>query len=278
MSESALMPAGGAAAQSGSQLAAARRDCNLSIADVAHHLKLSPAQIEAMEAGAFDRLPGAVFVRGFIRNYARLVKLDPVPLVASAERVLAVADPSLSPAQPSPDIPFPREGRRRWRRYAIGAALILVALAAFEFYASRPDNRAETASRPLGLARMQSATPPVVDPPPSAAVDASLVAVPAPGSAASDAATRSVKVAESRAGEYRVKLVFERESWVEIRDRNGRKLLSRINPAGTLQSVSGVAPLTLVIGNAAGVRLTHNDKPVDLVPHTNVGVARLTLE
>ena len=88
MSETASFDAPGSPAHSGMQLAAARRSCNLSVADVAHQLKLSPAQVEAMEAGEYQRLPGAVFVRGFIRNYARLLKIDPEPLVAQAENRL----------------------------------------------------------------------------------------------------------------------------------------------------------------------------------------------
>ena len=79
-------------------------------------------------------------------------------------------------------------------------------------------------------------------------------------------------------GEHWVKLKFEREAWVEIRDRNGRKIFSRLNPAGTEQAVSGQPPLTLVVGNAAGVRVTHNDQWVDLAPYVKIDVARLTLE
>jgi len=36
--------------------------------------------------------------------------------------------------------------------------------------------------------------------------------------------------------------------------------------------------LSLVVGNAAGVRLLYNEQPVDLAPHTKIDVARLTLE
>jgi len=79
-------------------------------------------------------------------------------------------------------------------------------------------------------------------------------------------------------GEHWVKLKFEREAWVEIRDRNGRRIFSRLNPAGTEQAVSGQPPLTLVVGNAAGVRVTHNDQSVDLAPYIQIDVARLTLE
>ena len=58
----------------GVRLARARETLKLGTADVARQLKLSIGQVEALEAGQFERLPGAVFVRGFIRNYARLVK------------------------------------------------------------------------------------------------------------------------------------------------------------------------------------------------------------
>jgi cytoskeleton protein RodZ len=72
--------------------------------------------------------------------------------------------------------------------------------------------------------------------------------------------------------------VFERQSWVEVRDRNDRVLFSQLNPAGAVQTVQGTPPLSLVIGNAAGVRLTYKGKAVDLAPHTKTDVARLTLE
>jgi cytoskeleton protein RodZ len=84
--------------------------------------------------------------------------------------------------------------------------------------------------------------------------------------------------AEHKPGEHWVKLKFEREAWVEIRDRSGRRILSQLNPAGTEKVVSGQPPLSLVVGNAAGVRVTHNDQSVDLAPYIQVDVARLTLE
>jgi cytoskeleton protein RodZ len=41
--------------------------------DVAAKLKLTARQIEALEQEDFSHLPSEVFVRGFVRNYARLV-------------------------------------------------------------------------------------------------------------------------------------------------------------------------------------------------------------
>ena len=67
-------------------------------------------------------------------------------------------------------------------------------------------------------------------------------------------------------------------SWVEIRQSNGKILLSQLNPAGSRQSVEGMPPFEVVIGNAANVRLKYNETPVDLRPYFKVDVARLTLE
>jgi cytoskeleton protein RodZ len=284
VSEAASIPTPGSAANSGLQLAAARQSCNLSVADVAHQLKLSPAQVEAMEAGEYQRLPGAVFVRGFIRNYARLVKLDPEPLVAQAEQRLPAPPPAVPELASPADIPFPSGREFRWQKYALGALLIVAALVAFEFYGSSSDTTpdvtvksrpgvvpqpaGDAATAPAASGVTQGAAASEAEPKPPATAPTQ-----APVSAASTAAN-----AERKPGEHRVRLVFEKESWVEIRDRNGRRIFSQLNRAGTTQEVTGPPPLTLVVGNASGVRLTHNDNPVNLAPHTNVNVARLTLE
>jgi cytoskeleton protein RodZ len=75
-----------------------------------------------------------------------------------------------------------------------------------------------------------------------------------------------------------VRMIFEQASWVEIKDRNGNAVFGQLNPAGSRRSASGEPPLSIVVGNAAGVRLFRGEKAIDLAPHTRVDVARLTLE
>ena len=82
----------------------------------------------------------------------------------------------------------------------------------------------------------------------------------------------------SRPGEREVKLDFNDESWVEIRDRNERVIFSQLNRPGTQRRVHGLPPFSIVVGNAHGVRLTYDDHPVDLVQHTKIDVARLILQ
>jgi cytoskeleton protein RodZ len=73
-------------------------------------------------------------------------------------------------------------------------------------------------------------------------------------------------------------LQFERDSWVEIKQANGKVLMSQLNRGGTEQTVEGIPPFEIIIGNAPSVRLTYNNSPIDLRPHLKVDVARLTLE
>lgn len=288
------MPAAGVESPPGRHLATARESSGLSVADVARQLKLSPWQVEAMEADQYQRLPGAVFVRGFIRNYARLVKLDPVPLLANVERQLPVMSHAVSEAPHSADIPFPNARRVHWHKYAIGALLAVTVLVVFEFYWNWTDMSTEVTvqSRPVALPQPQAVpmenpaategvaqTAPVND----AEVKLRRSAAPPPVAgekSAAEGSTTADKTAKTgrKPGEHQLRLMFEKESWVEIRDRDGRRIFSQLNSAGTAQSISGRPPLTLVVGNAAGVQLMHNDKPVDLAPHIKVDVARLTLE
>ena len=60
----------------GAALQAAREARQLSVPQVADQLKLSSAAVTALEANDWDRLPAQVFVRGYIRAYARLMGLD----------------------------------------------------------------------------------------------------------------------------------------------------------------------------------------------------------
>ena len=103
-------------------------------------------------------------------------------------------------------------------------------------------------------------------------------AVAPPVEAKADIAPPPAAAPQARAGERRVRLVFREESWVEIRDRQDRVIFSQLNPAGTAQEVSGLPPLSIVVGNSQGVQMTYGEQPVDLARHTKVDVARLTLE
>ncbi|MGW8393605.1 RodZ domain-containing protein [Pseudoduganella sp. HUAS MS19] len=85
----------------GAALAAAREAMGLSVEQVADQLKLAPRQVMAIEQGDYDALPNRAVTRGFIRAYAKAVRLDPAPLVAMVEVEGAVghADATVRPTR-----------------------------------------------------------------------------------------------------------------------------------------------------------------------------------
>lgn len=77
----------------GAMLKAAREKAGLTPEQVGAQLKLSHHQIEALDADDFANLPGRTFVRGFVRNYARLVGLDPEVLMQMLDKALPRPQP-----------------------------------------------------------------------------------------------------------------------------------------------------------------------------------------
>ena len=65
-----------------SVLAQARAATGLSTRDVAETLNLSISVVQAIESGDESNMPAQVYVKGYVRAYAKLVNLDPEPLVA----------------------------------------------------------------------------------------------------------------------------------------------------------------------------------------------------
>lgn len=81
----------------GEMLRTTRESRGLTLVDVAQALKLTQRQVEALESERFDALPGAAFARGFLRNYARLLGLDPEPLIDALAQTSGVGAPELAP-------------------------------------------------------------------------------------------------------------------------------------------------------------------------------------
>lgn len=84
-------------ALAGAQLKAQREALGWPVEQVADQLKLAPRQVIALEAGDMAALPNLAVVRGFVRAYAKVVRLDAAPLVAMIEVHPA---PAQDPAAP----------------------------------------------------------------------------------------------------------------------------------------------------------------------------------
>ena len=65
----------------GETLRQARENNGWTLAEVALKLNLTVSSLSNLEAGAFDKLPGHTFARGYIRAYAKLLGMDQAALV-----------------------------------------------------------------------------------------------------------------------------------------------------------------------------------------------------
>ena len=70
----------------GATLRNAREAAQLSVADVAERMRLSRHHVENLEAERFELFPVSVFLRGYLTSYARLVGIDPEPLLEAYDR------------------------------------------------------------------------------------------------------------------------------------------------------------------------------------------------
>lgn len=75
-----------------------------------------------------------------------------------------------------------------------------------------------------------------------------------------------------------LRLTFREDSWVEIRRSDKSTMISRLLKAGTTESFDINEPVTLVVGNAAGVDASLRGSKLDLETGSNSNVARLSLK
>lgn len=288
----------------GEQLRQAREARGLKIADIAQTLKLGLRQVEALEGGDWQHLPGHTFIRGFVRNYARLVQVDSAPLMAQLDHILEKPVNNLGKQDTGP-APMPSSSSSaasRRDRQVVVVGLGLVVIAALIYFLLPADLSAlrSSAQSLLDSVARKEATEPVPAATPSAETTAQPAAaneplfppgatqqqvmypqVLAPAESAAPAATPNApaaQAAEPVAAAPQLRFLFDRESWIEVRDRDNKVVFSQRLSAGAEQAVSGQGPLSLTIGFAPGVRLFWRGQPVDLAPHTKGDVARLVLE
>lgn len=258
----------------GQLLREAREAQGLTLEDAAVRLRLMHRQIEAMERDDFESLGQPVFARGFVRNYARLLGLAPESLLARMDG--APSGPAaVSPVEP----PLPRSWLSSpWLILLLLGLLLVVAVpvALYLWLNSEAEERPVDAPPPMAQSHP---APGVAKAPAAARAEAAVPAVPGASTSPAAAVEQTAPAASGPAAAGGVlHLEFGDRSWTEIKDASGRMLLRQLNPTDSRVDVEGQPPFDVVIGNAPHVRMTYNNRPIDLQPFTDGTVARFTLE
>jgi len=105
----------------------AREKAGLTVAQLATGMNLSQRQILALEADDLTALPSATFVRGFVRNYARIVGCDPAEFESvEYTRAERKDSPAITLAPPADHMPIESNRSSANRRWLIAAGVALV--------------------------------------------------------------------------------------------------------------------------------------------------------
>lgn len=281
----------------GTLLREAREASDINIADAARQLKWGVRQLEALEADDYSKLPGPTFVRGFIRNYAKLLHADPQPMLDAYQRT-GPQTPTQVIASQDDQVSFTEHPKSFQLRYGL-VLVVVLAVAGYALYEWSPLSTSKQAapvgeattlplpekSAPVPLPQSEAVKPaepassPVAKPAPLPPVAPVSTAPPvAPAALVSTAPPAAPMPQADNKNLPSLNLAFSGDSWVEVRDRSGKIVFSQLSHANTQQIVQGLPPFELVIGNAPAVKLSYKGKPVDLTAFTRAEVARIKLD
>jgi cytoskeleton protein RodZ len=300
----------------GDTLRRERQRRNLDLPRIAAQLKISVRFLEAMEQDDFAKLPGGVFTKSFVRQYAAFLGLETDELVAEVNHAV---EPEPDVAQladkPKPDVPGMEleVGDESWHSVrerraslpsSVKAGILLVALmlacsGAYYWWWQRPRHLAhETApakTTPVAQPAPVAAKP-AENPPQNPAPTVATTSTPPPQStpAAADSASRQATTEASLVpavptpkpevpvvppnpnATVRVSITADEAVWIRA-DVNGKFQFQ-----GTLQphesrDIDADGQVTLRLGNAGGATLVLNGKPVGLVgPKGQIRIVQFT--
>ncbi|HQV80063.1 MAG: DUF4115 domain-containing protein [Agitococcus sp.] len=237
----------------GAKLKQAREQQGLSIETVASSLKLLPRIIESLESDNYQTLPEVVFIKGYVRLYADLLRMPSQDLCADldaqypansslkAQTLLPIDTlPELTSYQLSSYLKLPHRTEnsvsKSWLLYVLG--VVLVAAMAIGVWQSR-----SLRSTPAEVPAVAS----------SSAQGQNVISLP--------------NVTTTRAVTDVLQLQFSEPTKVYIKDANGTELANTTSKAGDTLTVQGESPFAIELNPAHAVQFTFNDKAIDLKPY-----------
>jgi cytoskeleton protein RodZ len=282
----------------GERLRSARKAKGIDLGLAARELHLPEDRLAALERDEYAVIPGRVFVRGYLRNYARLVGLPPEQILAAYDTLYPPEQEEVAPMQRvgsagrlRPEVRS-SHGAVRAVTWIIVIGLIALLLTWWRGYLEWPSTSEvgalppiesnldvppptetvlsiegdQPAERTTGAPRPHDATTP------GASVTAA-AAVPVAAPAASEPPAASAPAAD-----VKVAIEFTGTSWVDIRDSTGQYKLGGTFKPGTKRELGGKPPYSISIGNHKAVVLRADGQPVDLRPHFTGSIVRFNFD
>lgn len=285
----------------GRQLALAREKRGLELEKVASELHLSVATLRFLEADDYKRLPPTSYVRGYFRSYAEFLGMKSEPLIILFNQSVGAEDTTqkIRPAIAGEKPPL--------KGHSYFGILLLIGIALATVYSFKDqwlDILAEKKAEVLPLLSQDSANPEssavnagqdlvvtnAPEPPPAVIMPEPAliemqppaqpdVAAPTTPDVDADAVQPEEESTVPAADSLQPALVIHLtgDSWMDIRDGDGNKLLYGSKKAGAQHQASGKLPIQGTVGNYKEVQIEYNGQPVKLTPYGTTGVAKLSI-
>ncbi len=283
-------------------LAKARIELGLSTEEVADYLKITESYVTAMEQGQFEQLPAPAFVRGYLKNYAKLLGLDPVQLASYFDACIGLNDvdkPSFTGRLPLEKRSFPV-----FRYLATLVSLLIVAVGSYVWW--NDTHKVEQVISAYENTELDATSLSVPESVPVSGEDASddseavNHAVSETIVSVDDGLEDSGSPVRPEAGEMVDAMIepvaadeqltvpadtatlfirFKEDCWMEVKDMSGKVIVSGIKKAGSELDLEVPSSVRLRLGNAPGVdTIRFGDHAVDIsAGRAGKKLAKLTL-
>jgi cytoskeletal protein RodZ len=263
----------------GETLRRERLNRRLTLDQISHELRIAVRFLEAIEAEEFDKLPGAIFAKSFVRQYARVLELDADDLAAEVQRIIDPPAETEFPLAPPANIETQNREKAagvlgfqgQWVTTAvIVSAAVLIVFAAYSLWQRYgriaavheiASSAAPANSEPARVAALPREPAPQFNPAP--AVDSADRSAPASfvQTTTQNSAPAPVQAANPAGAAVRVVVDAVEPVWVRA-SADGKFIF-----AGTLEPqqnrvIEGAGAVTLLLGNAGGASVSLNGKPI----------------
>lgn len=258
----------------------------MSIEEVATRLHLKPGIVQALEQGQYQHLPSAAYARGYLRSYARLMKLDTEDFTYKEQ----LEDDGILIR------PFSGLGARKtfsdtWvfkiAGYVVAGALGLWMVA---WWQARWNN--DGMDKTISLENLTTEGSPTIDidlgkaSTEKIAADQEMKVSEKAKTSTADKISSHEMVARQQQSplehikplKRQIELQPTKEAWIEVADGTQKSLYYGLAKPGRVISISGEQPFKLVVGNASEVSVRYDGKRIEITQLMQKGVARFTLD
>lgn len=267
-----------------SMLSTAREALGLTQDEVAAQLFLTPSYIRIIDEDRLDKLPKPAFVRGYLRSYAKLVKLDGDVVVRLFENRNVEPDTQAIEIRSTRKLDPVNFAGPVFQTGIIGLVILALIIASVWWFSTSTDAQPMTVSQ----YNPDKEDSEVLQLPERTALDgatADALATDSPGAALieevqSEVVDQLVSISSETidsinyihvdaGGDDKLKFIFIGDCWLEVEDGNGVAIFGDLGRAGDEIVVYGQAPFNLLFGKASVVSMQFNGNDVDLVSRTS---------